>query len=139
MINIEKLTEQLKIDEGFRDTVYTCSAGKLTIAYGHNVEDNPIPEKIATDLLGHDIGQALAKCEQWPWFYPLSDVRKRVIVNMVFNIGAGGVARFRRMISAIEAEDWNKAAEEMQDSMWYRQVGARAERLCHMMEFDEDA
>jgi len=139
MIDIAKLTKELKRDEGYRDCVYTCSAGKLTLGYGHNVEDNPIPEKIAADLLGHDIGQALAKCEQWAWFFPLSDVRKRVIVNMVFNIGAGGVARFRRMISAIEAEDWGVAALEMQDSMWYRQVGKRAERLCYMMEFDKDA
>ncbi len=138
MINIEKLTEQLKRDEGYRDKVYTCSAGKLTIGYGHNVEDNPIPEKVATDLLGHDIGQALAECERFPWFYPLSDVRKRTIVNMVFNIGAGGVARFRRMITAIENEDWKGAAEEMEDSRWYGQVGKRAARLCHMMEFNED-
>ena len=138
MINIEKLTKELKRDEGYRDKVYTCSAGKLTIGYGHNVEDNPIPETIATALLGHDIGQALAKCEQWAWFYPLSDVRKRVIVNMVFNIGAGGVARFRRMISAIEAEDWKGAAEEMKDSRWFDQVGKRATRLAHMMEYDTD-
>ena len=139
MIDIAKLTEQLKVDEGFRDKVYTCSAGKLTIGYGWNLEDNPISERMAEAKLGEDIGQALAKCEQWAWFFPLSDVRKRVIVNMVFNIGAGGVARFRRMISAIENGDFKEAALEMQDSRWFDQVGSRAERLCHMMEFDEDA
>lgn len=138
MIDIEKLTAELRRDESFRDRVYTCSAGKLTIGYGHNIEDNPIPEKIANDLLGHDIGQTLAKCERWRWFYPLSDVRKRVIVNMVFNIGAGGVARFRRMIDAIECGEFDRAAHEMRDSLWYSQVGQRAERLAVMMETDDD-
>lgn len=138
MIDIEKLTAELKRDEGYRDKVYTCSAGKLTIGYGHNIEDNPIPEKVANDLLGHDIGQALAKCERWGWFYPLSDVRKRVIVNMVFNIGAGGVAMFRRMIDAIECREFDRAAHEMRDSRWYSQVGQRAERLAVMMETNND-
>jgi len=139
MIDLEKMTAELKRDEGYRDTVYHCSAGKLTIGYGHNVEDNPIPEQIAEKLLHHDIGQALAECERFPWFYPLDGVRKRVIINMVFNMGAGSVSTFRRMITAIENEEWIKASEEMQDSLWFRQVGARAERLCHMMETGEDA
>ena len=134
MIDIPQLKEELKRDEGFRDCVYTCSAGKLTIGYGHNVEDNPIPEAFADQLLGYDIAGALADCERFDWFFDLDDVRKRVIINMVFNIGAGGVSRFRRMIEAIEQKNWAKASEEMQDSMWYRQVGARAERLCEMME-----
>ena len=134
MIDIPQLKEELKRDEGFRDCVYTCSAGKLTIGYGHNVEDNPIPEAFADQLLGYDIAGALASCERFDWFFDLDDVRKLVMINMVFNIGAGGVSRFRRMIEAIEQKNWAKASEEMQDSMWYRQVGARAERLCEMME-----
>ena len=136
MIDIEKLSDELKRDEGYRDTVYTCSAGKLTIGYGHNVEDNPIPKQIAEKLLHSDIAQALAKCERWDWFFELDGVRQRVIVNMVFNIGFGGVDRFRRMIQAIKDKDFNLAADEMMDSMWFRQVGQRAVRLVEMMRDD---
>ena len=132
-IDIDLLCKELKRDEGYRGLIYSCSAGKLTYGYGHNGQDNPIPETIATALLGHDIGQALAQCEKWPWFYGLSDVRKRVIVNMVFNLGFEGVCKFKKMIEAIEAGDYVKAAWEMQDSDWRRQVGARADRLCSMM------
>ena len=58
---------------------------------------------------------------------------------MVFNMGYGSVSSFRRMITAIENQEWKEAALEMQDSRWYDQVGARAERLCYMMETGEDA
>lgn len=136
-IDIPKLTEELKRDEGFRECVYTCSAGKLTIGYGHNIEDNPIPEPIAERLLHWDIGQALQECEQFPWFYILDDVRKRVIINMVFNLGAAGVSNFRKMIAAIENMEWEKAAAEMLDSKWATQVGSRAHRLALMMEHGE--
>jgi lysozyme len=132
-IDIEKLADELKRDEGFRDTVYTCSAGKQTIGYGHNIEDNPIPERVCEVLLHHDIGNALRECERFPWFYVLDDVRKRVIVNMIFNIGARGVSNFRKMIAALEAGDYDEAATQMIDSKWYRQVGDRAERLVAMM------
>ena len=134
MIDIGLLAEELKRDEGFKDKVYKCSAGKLTIAYGHNIEDNPIPERIASLLLDHDIGQAIAGCENaFPWFYPLSPVRKRVIINMVFNIGVSGVSKFKNMIAAIEGEDWTEAGRQMLNSKWRSQVGQRAERLATMM------
>lgn len=132
-IDIPLLKEELKRDEGFRETVYKCSAGKLTICYGHNVEDNPIPEAFADQLLGYDIAGALAECERFDWFFGLDDVRKRVIINMVFNLGFNGVSKFRNMIAAIEEKNWIRAASEMQDSRWARQVGDRAHRLTDMM------
>ena len=132
-IDIPKLKEELKIDEGFRECVYKCSAGKLTIGYGHNVEDNPIPEAFADQLLGYDIAGALAECERFDWFFDLDDVRKRVIINMVFNLGFNGVRKFKKMIRAIEDGYWRQAASEMLDSRWAAQVGPRALRLAEMM------
>ena len=137
MIDIPKVVEELKRDEGYRGIVYKCSAGKLTIGYGHNIEVNPIPEAIAEKLLHNDIAETLAQCEKWPWFFALDGVRQRVIINMVFNIGFNGVDRFRNMIAAIEANDYDKAAYEMTNSRWYVQVGARAQRLVKMMEDGE--
>ena len=132
-IDIGLLADELKIDEGFRECVYTCSAGKLTLGYGHNIEDNPLPEPIAEKLLHSDIAQALAKCERFDWFFELDGVRQRVIVNMVFNIGFNGVSKFKKMIAAIEAGLYGAASIEMMDSKWANQVGARALRLSQMM------
>ena len=132
-IDIGLLAEELKRDEGFRECVYKCSAGKLTVGYGHNIEDNPMPELIAEKLLHHDIAGALADCERFDWFFELDGVRQRVIVNMVFNIGANGVSKFKKMIAAIEEKRYSLAASEMLDSRWANQVGRRALRLSDMM------
>ena len=132
-IDLALLTEELKRDEGYSGTVYTCSAGKLTVGYGHNLEAKPIPQSIAEKLLECDIGDCMAQCELWPWFFSLNDTRKRVIVNMVFNIGFNGVSNFKKMISALENKDYVLAAAEMTNSKWYAQVGDRATRLVTMM------
>lgn len=147
--DLSKMIEELKLDEGRapNDKGYQCSAKKWTIGYGHNIETTPIPDRIAEDLLSHDIGVVLSQCERFDWFYPLSDVRKRVIVNMVFNMGANGVSSFGCMIAAIKREDWEDAAWEMLnttkhgiiiDSKWLDDVGDRARRLARMMEYDRD-
>jgi GH24 family phage-related lysozyme (muramidase) len=49
MIDLVKVGEDLKKDEGFRGCSYKCSAGKITIGYGHNIEDNPIPEHMSVN------------------------------------------------------------------------------------------
>ena len=37
------------------------------------------------------------------------------------------------MKAGIDARDWQQAADEMVDSVWYRQVTNRAERLVQRM------
>jgi len=133
MIDIELLAKELKRDEGFREQVYTCSAGKQTIGFGHNLEDGTFPEIIAEKLLHFDMGQTIRDCERLVWFYDLNGVRKRVIINMAFNLGITRLSGFKKMIQAIEAGDWNGAADEMENSKWFGQVGDRAVRLCRLM------
>ena len=138
--DLDKMMNELKLDEGKapNDLGYKCPGGYWTIGYGHNIETNPIPERIAEDLLSHDIGVVLSQCERFDWFYGLSDVRKRVIVNMVFNIGANGVSKFKKMNAAIEAKDFDRASREMLNSKWLEDVGDRAHRLAVMMEYDDE-
>ena len=135
-IDIGLLAEELKRDEGFEEQIYKCSAGKLSIGYGINLETEKLPERIAALWLDDKIGQVLAECERFSWFHALSDIRKRVILNMVYNLGFRGVSNFKKMIAAIEINDWYHAGNEMEDSKWAVQVGKRAARLVFMMKYD---
>jgi len=63
------------------------------------------------------------------WIKRLNQNRRRVIVEMIFNMGLGGVKGFKKMWKAIEAEDFEAAADEMLDSAWRHQVGDRAVNL----------
>ena len=136
MIDIPKMTAELKRDEGFRGCAYRCTANKITIGYGHNIQDKPMPEFIAEKLLQSDIIDAVEECERFDWFHSLSDVRQRVIINMVFNMGAHGVSKFKKMIASIRNDEWHTASREMLDSKWANQVGDRAIRLSQMMRND---
>jgi len=137
MIDINKIAEQLKVDEGYRGKVYQCSAGKLTIGYGYNMEDNYMSERIAGLLLDDEIGKTIASCERFDWWHKLSPVRKGVIINMTYNLGWVGVSKFKKMIAAIKLNAFNEAANQMLDSKWHTQVGARAERLAEEMRSDQ--
>lgn len=147
-MDIEKLKNELRRDEGLRLIPYRCTAGHWTIGYGHNLEaagfpdasiqyffEAPIRIKQADTWLLDDIEDAVACAKDWlgsEAFDSLADARQRVVVNMAFNLGRRllGFGRLRR---AILSGDWMEAAKEMLDSRWARQVGARAVRLAEMM------
>lgn len=127
----ELLVEQLKRHEGLRLKPYRCSAGKLTIGYGRNLEDKGISEAEAEALLRHDAS------ESWDWataeFPGLDEVRTTVIANMHFNMGAGRLRGFKHMYAAIRAGHFVQAADEMMASVWAKQVGSRARELADLM------
>jgi len=132
-MNKELILDLLKLHEGLRLKPYLCSAGKLTIGYGHNL-DNPITEEVAEAILMTDMAHAIRDCiflEYWPH---LSEVRQAVIVDMVFNLGFSRFRKFKKMNAAINKRDYKTAAEELLNSRYARQVGSRATRLAKMME-----
>lgn len=128
------LEELLIKHEDLRLKPYKCSAGKLTIGVGRNLEDNGITEEEALYLLRNDIETCEREASRYPWFETLSPKRQNVIISMIFNLGLYRFSQFKNMISAIENEDYSEAAHQMLDSKWAEQVGKRAVELAQMME-----
>ena len=62
-----------------------------------------------------------------------SPARQRVLLNMCFNLGSGGLLEFRKSLAAMERGDFETAAREMKASKWATQVGDRADRLAALM------
>jgi len=129
-----KLIEELKRDEGVELRPYKCSAGFLTLGVGRNIEERGITMDESDYLLANDI----TICEEeatrvFKWYDTLSDVRQRVILNMVFNLGLTKLLNFKKFLAAMEAEDWEEAGKQMLDSRWAKQVGNRADRLEQMI------
>lgn len=112
---------------------YKDSVGITTIGYGHNLEAKGINDRMAEQLLVSDIAYAIMDAEDYEWWDNLDNVRAEVVVNMIFNLGAGGFAGFARMRKALAQADYETAADEMMDSLWYRQVGDRAVELVKWM------
>ncbi len=147
--------------EGRRAKVYTDSAGHPTIGIGFNLDRADAVEKIAAlgvsydDLragaveLSDDQIDALFSADletaiegarsNVSSFDGLPDEKQMVVVDLVFNLGASGFAAFKRTIAAIEAQLWSQAADEMEDSLWFRQVGLRAQADVALMRGPQDA
>ncbi|MEE8128177.1 glycoside hydrolase family protein [Candidatus Vondammii sp. HM_W22] len=113
---------------------YRDSVGKLTIGIGRNLTDNGITEEEAIYLMRNDIRQCYDELEaRFCWFNDLDIVRRNVLLNMCFNMGLPVLTGFKKMLAAIEIQDWNTAAVEMIDSKWSAQVGIRADELVVQM------
>ena len=133
----DDLINQLKRHEGFRSKPYRCTAGKLTIGIGRNLDDKGISEDEAMYMLLVDIQDAtndLIRAKPDVWEKLKSDsVRQCVLINMCFNLGISRLLQFKKMWAAIEAGSYAEAADEMLDSRWATQVGERALELSDMM------
>lgn len=129
----DKLLAHMEWAEGFRSDPYLCPQGYLTIGFGRNLNAKGISKSEGRFLLYNDMQEALRDAQRLPVFQDLDEVRQMVLVDMVFNMGLSGVRGFRRMFSALSARDYERAADEMKDSRWFRQTGRRAERLISIM------
>ena len=139
MIDRAAMTRQLRLHEGERLKPYRCTAGKLTIGVGRNLEDRGITAQESAYLLANDIAaEERELLRALPWVAGIDEVRQRVLLDMSFNLGIVGLLGFKNTLATIQAGDYQRAAAMMLDSRWAKQVGARAERLSRMMATGKD-
>jgi len=143
-MDIEKLREQLKIDEGCVYEIYNDHLGYATFGIGHLVIESdpengqevgtPVSESRVIEAFEQDVQTVLSDCTiLYPDFEELPEEAQQVIANMMFNMGRPRLSAFKGMKAGVDSREWNEAADQMVDSRWYRQVGARAERLVERM------
>ena len=139
-MNIEKLREQLEIDEGVKYEIYNDHLGYATFGVGHLVLESdpehgselgtPISESRVIEAFEQDCENVLRDCHiLYEDFDDLPEEAQQVIANMMFNMGRPRLSKFKGMKRGIDSNQWNDAADEMVDSNWYRQVTNRADRL----------
>jgi lysozyme len=126
---ISKLEEMLIRHEGKRSLPYECSAGKISVGVGRNLEDNPLTDDEIMYLLRNDITRSENELNRYSWFRMMDDARRDACINLVFNLGLTRFRQFKRMIKAFEDRDYERAADELLDSKYAFQVGQRAKEL----------
>jgi peptidoglycan LD-endopeptidase CwlK len=81
-------------------------------------------------LLSRDIEQSLRSCREiFSNFDELSDVRQRVLADMMFNLGLLRFQSFKTIISAVRAEDFDLAADEIRKSGLHGEFNGRVVSL----------
>jgi lysozyme len=132
-MNMTRLKRHLKTAEGWSPVPYTDTVGIWTIGYGHALIKEPpsglrwTKGQSETQLL-RDVADAIHDASSFAWFPTLDAVRQEVIVELAFNMGLPRLQGFRKMIAALAVKDYDRAADELQDSRWYGQVGVRRGR-----------
>ena len=139
-MNIEKLREQLEIDEGCVYKIYNDHLGYPTFGIGHLVIESdpengqeigtPVSESRVIEAFEQDVQTVLSDCAiLYPDFDELPEEAQQIIANMMFNMGRPRLSKFKGMKAGVDSRDWDRAADEMVDSSWYNQVTNRADRL----------
>lgn len=136
---IEKAKKMLLLDEGLKFKPYYCTAGKLSIGYGHNLDDVGISQKIADIMLEEDLQIAQKTCGKifGNLFLSWSENQRLGWINLAFNLGQSRLLQFKSTIRAARINDWAEVEKGLRASLWFRQVGKRAERVISMICHDD--
>lgn len=143
-MDIKRLREDITRHEGKILSVYIDTEGNPTVGIGHlltakEIKEYPvgslITEDMCVELFEDDLAVAISRAKRivgTDTFETLCPARQEVIVNMAFNLG-NRLKRFTKFIAALRVGDYERAANEMIDSLWYHQVGLRADELVERM------
>jgi lysozyme len=152
---IDSIRDRVIDHEGKRNTVYKDSRGIPTIGVGFNlnrqdsnalltqVGANPgqikrgqskLSNKQINTLLNNDLKKSKEDAKQLVKnFTGLPSEIQGVLIEMVFNLGKFGLAKFKKFLDYINKKDWKKASIEMLDSDWSKQVGRRSKTLSNII------
>ena len=143
---MKELKERIKEHEGYRSKVYLDSLGKRTVGFGHLCvedfweDDKEYDKELLENIFEKDFQNAFEQVENLCNDYDLdiTPTATEVLIEMVFQLGIGNVKKFRRMIAALQEQDYETASVEMLDSRWAEQTPARAEELSLIMKDAQD-
>lgn len=133
-MDLNKLKKLIKDHEKEMLRLYKCTAGKNTIGIGHNLDDKGISQLVSDLMFFEDIQEVLLDLpEIFNNFGRLPENIQMVLADMRFQLGGGGIRKFKNMIKAVNNKDWSEMIVQMKDSAWYRQTTNRANDLIRMV------
>ena len=138
------LIDRIKAAEGFRALPYRDINRYWTIGYGHLISTDvtlTYDQALTLSNAAWSIGQATAAIEPaiascrlsldraFPWFHNLYSSRQESFIELCYNMGINRLSKFANLLKFAESMQWVMVAVELMDSLYARQVGARAKRI----------
>ena len=146
MIDYNPLKDKIKSHEGYRDIVYKDHLMNSTIGYGHLcrkdevwINDKKYSRKTLEKVFEYDFNKAVGQTNSLlkSKLNVTKDTFNKdayfVLIEMIFQLGIGNVKKFKRMISALDNQNWRLASKEMLSSRWANQTPQRAYKLSETM------
>lgn len=130
----DRLKKLLIKHEGEKFKPYKCTAGKLTIGIGHNLDDKGISKAVSDLLYKEDIAEVIDDLHIiFNNFDELPENIQLVLADMRFQLGGSGFRKFKQLINAVNNYNWVEMINQMRDSSWFKQVPNRANDLMNMV------
>lgn len=146
-------------DEGIRSRVYWDSEGYPTVGIGHliirkNTKDMNEINGILSRQLGRQVNGSITEDEisklfkddlgkvqkdivingtTGPVYKKMNRSRQMALENMGFQMGVGGLAKFKNTLKAMDEERWADAHRGLLDSLWAKQTPGRAQRVAKII------
>jgi len=123
--DLRALKQQIAPEEGWRGHLYDDKTGRTitrgsmvnghpTIGVGHNLDAAPLCVEAIDVQFEHDLQVTVnATLKELPWVISLPATAQRVVYDVAYNAGVGGLLQFGRMLSALKANDYEQAAQEV--------------------------
>lgn len=145
------IIEQLTLEEGYKLKRYKCTEGHWTIGKGYNLDANSL--KLSQEEINHLVTYGcsaeradamlmdcvklfcLPECQKYPFWDELCDVRKYVLIGMIYQMGS--IKSWTHTLDALKNKKYPLAAAQMLQSKWAKQTPNRAVRLADMMKTGE--
>lgn len=120
--------------EGKVNKPYTDTTGNWTVGVGHYIGpnlpsdmDRTFSEKEINDLFLEDYAKHKDAAMQIPGYAKLNDKGKAALIDMTFNMGPAWYRKWPILTKELESGDIEGATQNLENSLWYRQVGNRAD------------
>jgi GH24 family phage-related lysozyme (muramidase) len=133
----KKVMDHLKLREGWRTAVYLDSRGLPTVGLGHlltaadkrtyKVGDH-VPEDILNAWAQADAKKAYNAGQAQAATLGVSDQSFiNALASVNFQLGIGWYTKHKKTWGYLATYEWEKAAREAQDSLWYKQTPVRVQ------------
>ena len=136
----DTLFEDIKMEEGYRSSVYLDTLEKPTIGYGFLIDSLELQEDICQMILMRKLEKLIKTIKfNFKWFDDMPEKVQDVVINICYQLGVSGFSKFKKTIQFMKNKQWDKASVEMLDSKWAKeQTPQRAKRLSETVKSVEE-
>ena len=139
-MNLQRLEDSIKRNEGYRDTIYKDSLGFKTLGYGHLVKPNETfiegkryNRKVIERIFQYDFSIAQSDCKKLTKGMDLPDEAMEVVCELAYQLGINKLKKFVLFFNCLKQKKYVDAGFELENSLLYRQcperTGRHAERI----------
>jgi GH24 family phage-related lysozyme (muramidase) len=134
--------EMIKKHEGVRTKPYKDSLGLWTVGVGHLIGDGKsLPPEWDRELTKEEVETLFLKdyekhkqmAMKTPGWSKANETGQAAMIDLAFNMGGSWYKKFPATSKALEAGDFEKAADNLKDSKWYQQVKSRGVTIVDMI------